>query len=70
MQNQRYGAKHRKKLAAVEKMQRTLYECPKCGKNSVRRQGNALWKCKACGATMAGAAYELSTPAGRTVKPL
>jgi len=60
----RYGVKIRKKEEAVLKQQRARYACPACQKESVKRQGNALWLCKSCGAKFAGGAYAPETAGG------
>lgn len=64
----RYGVRIRKLEKKVLERQRSAYECPVCGKQKVKRVGFALWKCKSCGSTFAGGAYELSTDVGRAAK--
>lgn len=66
----RYGAEIRKLAKAVRKQKAARYECPECGKKSVKRVGNALWKCKSCGSVFAGGAYALSTAAGEVSRRL
>jgi len=61
----RSGAELRKRVASVDRMRRSSYHCPKCGKLAVRRVSNAKWKCRSCDATFAGGAYALSTPMGQ-----
>ena len=39
-------------------------------KKKVKRQGNSLWECQACGAVFAGGTYSLSTPAGEVATRL
>ncbi|MFA4982986.1 MAG: 50S ribosomal protein L37ae [Candidatus Micrarchaeia archaeon] len=68
--NVRHGAELRKRADKVENSRRALYECPKCGKRKVKRQGNSLWGCKACQAVFAGGTYSLSTPAGEVAARL
>lgn len=60
----RYGRKVRKNYLDVVKKQKELYDCPVCRKKMVKRVGFALWKCKSCGAKIAGGAYTLSTLGG------
>jgi len=60
----RGGAEMRKLASAIDKQKRASYPCPSCGKASVRRISNAVWKCRSCSATFAGGAYMLSTPMG------
>lgn len=62
--NVRYGAEIRKRADAADRQRRSKYACPKCGKKMVKRSGNSLWACKACGARIAGGAYALVTPTG------
>ncbi len=64
----RYGAKIRKKEAAVLKQQTTKYECPSCFKKNVERVGNSIWHCKSCNAKFAGGAYSLETAVGSFAK--
>ena len=60
----RGGAEMRKLANDIDKQKRARYTCPSCGKASVKRISNAVWKCKSCSATFAGGAYMLSTPMG------
>lgn len=60
----RYGVKIRKRENEVLKQQKTLYECPTCGKRKVSRTGFALWKCGSCNSKFAGGAYSLETSVG------
>lgn len=57
----RYGRKVRKNYLDVKKRQMELYECPVCRKKKVKRAGFAVWRCKSCGARIAGGAYMLTT---------
>ena len=68
MRTARYGRKIRKLYEKAENSKRKRYECPKCGKRSVKRTSYALWKCGSCGAQIAGAAYSLSSEAGDTAR--
>ncbi len=63
-----YGVKIRKLEQSALKQQRTLYACPVCAKPAVRRSGFALWKCRSCGAQIAGGAYSLETGIGAAAK--
>lgn len=60
----RYGVKIRSKEAKVLEKMRQKHECPKCGKKSVKRKGNALWACGSCGVEFAGGAYLPRTDIG------
>lgn len=64
----RYGRTIRKREEKVLAMQRDTYACPACGKKSVKRISNALWKCKSCGAEFAGGAYSPQTAVGETAR--
>lgn len=68
MKSARYGRRIRKLADAATKKKKDSYECPKCGKKSVKRISYALWKCNSCGAKIAGGAYSLNTPVGSTAK--
>lgn len=50
----RYGWKIRSRFAAVEKKQRGVQECPKCGKGS-KRVGAGIYDCPNCGKFTGGA---------------
>ncbi len=62
----RYGVSLRKRNEAVKKDKKAKYECDVCGKQSVKREGTSIWKCRHCGATFAGGAYSLKTSTGST----
>ncbi len=64
----RYGRTIRKREAAVLAVQRARHVCPACGKKSVKRRSNALWKCKSCSAEFAGGAYSPETAVGQTAR--
>ncbi len=64
----RYGVSLRKRWTAVQKEKKTLYKCDVCSKEMVKRISTGIWKCKHCGATFAGGAYNLKTEAGRAVE--
>ncbi len=57
----RYGARYGKtvkdKVAAIEKQQRTLYTCPYCSREQVKRVASGIWECKKCSAKFANKAY-------------
>jgi large subunit ribosomal protein L37Ae len=66
----RFGAELRKRADSVDEARRSLFACAACGKKKVKRRGNSLWGCKACGAMFAGGAYSLSTPPGEVAARL
>jgi ribosomal protein L37AE/L43A len=70
MRTQKFGARLRKLYDAAIDSKNTLYECPKCHKKKVRRQGNALWRCKSCNAKFAGGAYSFHTEVGEVATRL
>ncbi|MFH1520555.1 MAG: 50S ribosomal protein L37ae [Candidatus Micrarchaeota archaeon] len=64
MHTARYGASIRKLFNKAIKAKRTRYECPKCHKLKLCRKGTAVWTCKSCDTTFAGAAYSFTSEAG------
>lgn len=61
----RYGGLARKKVAAVEAVQRAAHVCPSCGHEKVKRVSTGIWACRKCQYTFAGGAYVPNTGAGR-----
>jgi len=53
----RYGKKIREKVEEIEKVQKGLHVCPRCGMKKLKRIGAGIWKCKKCGVKVAGPAY-------------
>jgi len=53
----RYGRKIRARVADVERKQRVMQECPKCGK-AAKRIGSGIYECPKCG-RFTGGAYSL-----------
>ncbi len=70
MRTAKYGRKMRNLADAADSKRKARYECPKCGKKSVQRKAYALWKCRSCGAEIAGGAYSLRTASGETARRL
>lgn len=66
----RYGASIRKRADKIKHEKIAKYPCEMCGKNSVKRAGTGIWKCRHCGATYAGGAYSMTTPAGSSARRL
>lgn len=54
----RYGVKIRRSIEEVESEKKDEYECPRCHHIKVKRESTGIWKCKKCGLTFAGGAYE------------
>jgi len=63
----KYGAKLRKRVAAVEGQRRAAHECPTCGKKRIKRVSTGIWECMSCGARFAGGAYVPKTDVGAAV---
>ena len=53
----RYGSTLRKRLLEIELQAKATYECPKCGREAVKRKAVGIWQCQKCGYTFAGGAY-------------
>ncbi|MCL4388260.1 MAG: 50S ribosomal protein L37ae [Candidatus Marsarchaeota archaeon] len=66
----KYGARIRKRYYAVRKEKSSVYRCPSCGTDSVRRKGTGIWECRHCNNVYAGGAYQFSTPAGEAARRL
>ncbi|KXT10536.1 hypothetical protein AC579_6101 [Pseudocercospora musae] len=64
----RYGASLRKQVKKIEISQHAKYTCTFCGKVTVKRQATGIWNCRACGKTVAGGAYTVSTPAAAATR--
>ena len=64
----RYGAAQRKTIKKFEITQRATYICPFCGKHTVKRVAVGIWRCRACGKSVAGGAWQLSTAPALTAK--
>ncbi len=55
-------------MKKIEISQHSKYDCPFCGKNTVKRKAVGIWDCRACKKSMAGGAYVLSTAAAADVR--
>ena len=56
----KYGGTLRKRYARVFRTLKAARECPSCSSMKLRRTSSGIWKCKSCGFTVAGGAYELA----------
>ena len=64
----RYGVSLRKKIKISEITQHAKYVCDFCGKTAVKRKVIGIWTCRACKVSVAGGAYNITTPAGQSAK--
>lgn len=53
----RYGVSVRSQLKEIDKRTKSLYLCPSCNYNAVKRISTGIWRCRHCRTTFAGAAY-------------
>jgi len=61
----KFGARIRKLADAADATRKAWHECPKCRKRKLKHgQTYAVWKCRSCGATIAGGAYSPHTEGG------
>jgi large subunit ribosomal protein L37Ae len=56
----KYGGTLRKRYARVFRVLKATRECPSCSSLKLRRSSSGVWKCKSCGYTVAGGAYDLA----------
>jgi len=56
-----YGTNIRKRLVAVESLQRKKQKCPYCKKLGVKRIATGIWNCQKCGRKFASHAYTLNS---------
>lgn len=54
----RYGATLRKRWNLIMYKKTRRYECPRCMKKTVKWVSVGVWRCRSCGYTFAGGAYE------------
>lgn len=55
----RYGLTIKQKVLAVEKKQKSKFECPSCAKLSVKRVAKGIWSCRKCNHKFAGGTFYL-----------
>jgi large subunit ribosomal protein L37Ae len=56
----KYGATLRKRHARIFTVLKEARQCPSCGSMKLGRAASGIWKCKSCGYTVAGGAYDLA----------
>ena len=61
----KYGGTLRKRYSRVFTMLKAARDCPSCSSPKLRRESSGIWKCKSCGYTVAGGAFDLSPPKAR-----
>ncbi|MBR9679877.1 MAG: 50S ribosomal protein L37ae [Candidatus Altiarchaeota archaeon] len=55
----RYGARAKKKIDEIERVQRASYKCPSCGAEAVKRVAVGIWQCRKCGYKFASGAFRV-----------
>ncbi len=61
----KYGGTLRKRYARVFGVLKQARECPSCSSMRLARTSSGIWKCKSCGYTVAGGAYDLQQAKAR-----
>jgi len=61
----KYGGTLRKRYARIFRIQKQARECPACSSMRLSRIASGIRKCKSCGYTVAGGAYELAQAKAR-----
>ena len=61
----KYGGTLRKRYARVFRIQKQARQCPVCSSMRLSRTASGIWRCKSCGYTVAGGAYELAQAKAR-----
>lgn len=56
----KYGSTLRKRYSRVYKTLKKARECPSCSSMKMKRTALGIWKCKSCGYTIAGGAYDIT----------
>jgi len=56
----KYGGTLRKRYARIFKGLKAARECPSCSSMRLARASSGIWKCKSCGYTVAGGAFDLA----------
>jgi large subunit ribosomal protein L37Ae len=61
----KYGGTLRKRYSRVFRTLKEARECPSCSSMKLARTSSGIWKCKSCGYTVAGGAFELAQAKSR-----
>jgi large subunit ribosomal protein L37Ae len=61
----KYGGTVRKRYSRVFRTLKAARECPSCSSMKLSRTSSGIWKCKSCGYTVAGGAYDLAQAKSR-----
>jgi len=61
----KYGGTLRKRYARVFRTLKQARECPSCSSMKLSRTSSGIWKCKSCGYTVAGGAFDLAQAKAR-----
>jgi len=61
----KYGGTLRKRYARVFRTLKQARECPSCSSARLSRTSSGVWRCKSCGYTVAGGAFDLAQAKAR-----
>ena len=61
----KYGGTLRKRYARVFRTLKQARSCPACASKRLARTSSGIWKCKSCGYTVAGGAFDLAQAKAR-----
>ena len=61
----KYGGTLRKRYARVFRVLKEARECPSCSSMRLGRASSGVWRCKSCGYTVAGGAFDLAQAKAR-----
>ena len=61
----KYGGTLRKRYSRVFRTLKQARECPACSSMKLSRSSSGVWKCKSCGYTVAGGAFDLAQAKAR-----
>ncbi|OLS19897.1 MAG: 50S ribosomal protein L37Ae [Candidatus Heimdallarchaeota archaeon LC_3] len=61
----RYGSTLRKRVKAIEEVQKQWHNCPSCKSKRVKRISIGIWECRFCKYKFAGGAFLVNTSTGQ-----